>query len=185
MLRRDGELWQLAYAGREVRVTDAKGLHDLAVLLAAPGREVHVAELTGAPVLGGGIDDVLDEQARRAYRQRLRDLDDDLAEAEHNADPVRAERARTERDALLQALAEATGLGGRIRTTGSDLERARQAVRSRLRHLLSRLQPVHPELARHLAASVRTGVTCCYDPEHPVRWDIACADVRRELPPPG
>ena len=184
-LRRDGELWLLSYAGREVRLPDAKGLHDLAVLLGAPEREVHVAELTGAQVLQGGVDDVLDERARRAYRQRLRDLDEDLADADRDADPVRRGRARAERDALLQALAEATGLGGRSRTTGSDLERARQAVRSRLRHLLQRLEKVHPELARHLSASVRTGVTCCYAPEHPVRWDIASADVRRQLAPPG
>jgi len=29
---------------------------------------------------------------------------------------------------------------------------------------------VHPELARHLRNSVRTGSACSYEPETPVSW---------------
>ena len=37
-LRRDGELWLVSYQGRVARLRDAKGLHDLAVLIGRPGR---------------------------------------------------------------------------------------------------------------------------------------------------
>ena len=38
--RAEGELWALSFAGVSVRVKDAKGLHDIARLLARPGAEV-------------------------------------------------------------------------------------------------------------------------------------------------
>ena len=45
MFRRDGDRWTAAFSGRTVTLRDAKGLRDLAVLLAAPGREVPATEL--------------------------------------------------------------------------------------------------------------------------------------------
>src|SRR5437867_8776763 len=46
--RRDGDVWTLAYGDRAVRLKDAKGLRDLAVLLRRPGTEVHCSELLAA-----------------------------------------------------------------------------------------------------------------------------------------
>jgi hypothetical protein len=48
LFHREGEYWTLGYEGRVVRVRDAKGLRDIAVLLASPGREIHVADLIAA-----------------------------------------------------------------------------------------------------------------------------------------
>ena len=91
-------------------------------------------------------------------------------------DPVRAERAKTERDALVQELTAVTGLGGRPRRAGSDTERMRKAVANRIRHALRRIEQVHPELGRHLRISVRTGTFCRYEPAQDTRWDVH--DVR-------
>ena len=52
VFRRDGDVWTVAFNGRTVPLRDAKGLRDLAVLLAAPGREVAATELV-AGVHGG------------------------------------------------------------------------------------------------------------------------------------
>jgi hypothetical protein len=169
VFRRDGDLWLLRYAGREVRVADAKGLHDLHLLLRCAGQPLPVTTLVGG-VADGPVDVLLDETARRAYKARLADLDEALEEAEAGGDGERASRALAERQALVDALAQATGLGGRSRASANDLERARQAVRARIRHVLSRLEPVHPELARHLASAVQTGARCGYLPESPVCW---------------
>jgi cytochrome c-type biogenesis protein CcmH/NrfG len=67
---------------------------------------------------------ILDERAKTAYRERLRELEEELAEATSWADPVRAARARQEMQFLADQLAAAVGLGGRDRTTGSAAERA-------------------------------------------------------------
>jgi hypothetical protein len=37
---------------------------------------------------------------------------------------------------------------------------------------VKRIDAVHPQLGRHLAAAVRTGTFCSYQPEEPVRWQF-------------
>ncbi len=178
--RRDGALWTLGWDGTSVRMRDAKGLADIAALLAAPGRQVRAADLVAASGSGGaaradlllGADEVLDERARRELRQRLADLEEEIDEAERWADPDRAARARLERDTLVDELAAATGLGGRARRLGDQSERARKAVTARIRDVIARIERVHPALAAHLRASVTTGTFCTYSPASPTSWEL-------------
>lgn len=176
-LRRAGDVWHVAFGGTTTIVKHAKGMADLAQLLPRPGLEVHVTELEALPrdiavaARSSGRGETLDRQAVAAYRARLEELDDDLADAEHANDIVRAERARTERDFLLEELSASLGLGGRPRAAGPDpVERLRKAVTSRIRDAIRRIDAVHPALARHLSNSVRTGTFCSYQPEQPVVW---------------
>jgi hypothetical protein len=177
VFRREGDLWTLAYEEKVVGMKDAKGLRDLAALLAVPGQSIHVTELLGAtevnPVLAAsGADAVLDRRAVEEYRQRLRDLEEEVDAAEVAHDLERAARGRLERDAIVTELESALGLGGRRRLLGDDSERARKAIRARIRLTLDRIEKEHPNLARHLRASVRTGTFCSYDPERPVTWQV-------------
>jgi hypothetical protein len=73
-------------------------------------------------------------------------------------------------DALVEALSRALGLGGRGRRLGDLAERARTTVTWRLRYALRKVAATHQALGRHLAASVRTGAFCVYQPETPVAW---------------
>jgi hypothetical protein len=177
---RDGAMWTLAYGGVSVRMRDAKGLSDLAVLLAAPGRQVPAAELIAAAGAGQagladlrlGADEVLDATARRQIRDRLASLGEDIAEAESWNDPERAARARAERDALLRELTAAAGPAGQPRLLGDQSERARKAVTARIRDVMARIERVHPALAGHLMESVTTGTRCSYSPPTPVSWRL-------------
>jgi tetratricopeptide (TPR) repeat protein len=177
---RDGAMWTLSYGGVTARMRDAKGLSDLAVLLAAPGREVPAADLIAAAGAGQagladlrmGADEVLDATARRQIRARLASLGEDIAEAESWNDPERAARARAERDALLRELTAAATPGGPPRLLGDQSERARKAVTARIRDVIGRLEQVHPALAGHLRESVTTGTRCSYSPPTPVTWRL-------------
>jgi tetratricopeptide (TPR) repeat protein len=130
-LVREGELWTLTHGGGSFHLKDSKGMGYLARLLGDPHAEVHVVELqAGAPVpeLRANAETAgawLDEEAKRAYRERLAQLEDDLDEAERWGDVERAARAREERELIGQELARAVGLGGRDRPAGSAAERAR------------------------------------------------------------
>lgn len=168
MLRREGETWALRYEGTTVRVRDSKGMRDLAVLLRAPGRAVHVCELVGMPVTATAED--LDATAVGAYRRRLADIDKDLGGADAGGDVGRAAALQAEHDFITAELASALGLGGRPRRSGDPVERARKAVSARIRESIARIGVHHPGLERHLTRSVRTGTWCAYSPERPVRW---------------
>jgi hypothetical protein len=180
VFRRAGDTWTLIFAGRGVTLRDAKGLRDLAVLLAAPGREVAATDLVSGPasvaapgLAALGADPVLDDRARAAYRTRLARLDEELAEADTHQDIERSARLAAERDALIGELAHATGLGGRSRRLGDVTERARTTVTARIRDAIGRIERAHPELGRHLRASIVTGSRCSYRPAETVRWSIS------------
>jgi hypothetical protein len=183
MLRREGDVWTVAFEGTSVLIKDSRGLQDIARLLARPGLEMHVRDLIGAATPRaavraqaedlrepGDLGPVLDEQARRSYRQQLAALDDDIAEAENFGDAERADRAQSERTWIVAQLSAAYGLCGRTRAAGDPVERARQAVKWRVRHTIDRIERVHPALRRHLRNSIKTGVYCAYLPEKPTSW---------------
>jgi hypothetical protein len=175
-LQRSGQIWLVEWRGRHSTARDSKGLRDLAVLLARPGQPVPALELVeaaGGPpaaAAGASLGPVLDETARRAYRQRLADLAGELAEAEAHADLGRLERLQAERSMLANELASALGLGGRARFAGDPAERARKAVTMRIRAAITAIAAQDGALARHLRNTIRTGRLCSYQPEGTVRW---------------
>jgi hypothetical protein len=184
VFRREGDVWTVRYAGRDLHLKDGKGPRYLATLLVAPGREVHVFQFVAraAPpsssgahdglsigMPGGSLDDAPDQRARRAYRARLDELRAELAEAEQFADSGRAGRLRAELDQLLAQLAGRLGAPAARR---GPVEAARKAVTKVLRTQIGKLLDVHPALGRHLRDTIRMGKVCVYAPPTPVAWDV-------------
>lgn len=169
---REGDVWSITFDGQTCSLADRKGLRDLARLLAEPGREIAAQDLmvTGARVLDTGTGDVIDAQARDAYRRRLVEIQAELDDADGAGDVERSARLTAEQEALIGELRGAYGLGGRPRRAGASSERARTAVRSRIRDALDRIEVAHPALGRHLAQSVNTGTYCVYQPNPPIDW---------------
>jgi predicted ATPase len=170
LFRLEGAVWTVAFDGVTVRLPDAKGLRDLSVLLARPGREVHCTDLMGARVQQSDTGPVLDGPARHAYQARVLELQEDLQEAEDFGDAGRTEKARTEMELLLAELTAASGLGGRARRAGGSVDRARSAVTQRIRATVRRVEELNPTLGRHLRTTVHTGTWCAYRPDTAVRW---------------
>lgn len=188
VLRRDGEYWTVAFDGQAATVRDTKGLRDLARLLLAPLRELHVLDLAAERDAGaargrcpesegltpqqGGYEPVIDDVARAKYRQRLTELDAAIDDADTRGDGDASATARIERDALVDELTRAYGLVGTSRRTPDHVERARKTVSRRIRETISRIDRAHPTLGRHLQASVHTGVFCTYRPERDIAWTV-------------
>ncbi|WP_328423979.1 AAA family ATPase [Micromonospora sp. NBC_00389] len=177
--RRDGPVWQLAYAGAVVHLPDAKGLHDLHLLLSRPGSDVPAVELldpaagpelVAARRMGG--DPVLDDEAKARYRRHLARLDEEIDRAAVRDDDRKVAELDAERGALLDELRAAAGLAGRSRRLGDEAERARKTVTARIRDTLRKLDERHPALASHLREAVSTGSTCRYLPTQPLRWRL-------------
>ncbi|MFI5693305.1 ATP-binding protein [Kribbella sp. NPDC051586] len=170
-LRHIGTTWEVTWRGVTAHVPDSKGIRDLATLLVRPRTPVSVLDLSGpGRVQGADLGPMLDDQARTAYRERLRDLEEDLSEAEAGNDLARAEQVRAERDFLARELAGALGLGGRARSAGDPVERSRKAVSMRIGVAVKAIEQIHPALGRHLRVSIRTGRQCVYEPEDDVTW---------------
>jgi len=114
--RKEGEYWTVGYGNTAFRLKDTKGFAYLAHLLRHPATEFHVLDLVGGMAAGGGDEpklrmprgddelqeaginitglgdagEMLDEQAKSAYRRRLSDLREELEEAKEQGNVERA-----------------------------------------------------------------------------------------------
>ena len=178
ILRLEGDYWTMVYAGQVVRIRDVVGLRHLAQLLWHPHREFHALDLMRAVALAGGSRAGrppgpgvcgADGRATAMYRQRMRELEEELIEAQTLNDLGRKQAITAELDALLREL-RAGSQGRRMKT---DAERARVAVTKGIKAALGRIRQGHLALAAHLEVSVKRGYVCVYrpDPRLPIRWD--------------
>jgi tetratricopeptide (TPR) repeat protein len=189
VFRREGDYWSVTFDGHTVHVRDLKGMRYLARLLTDPGREYHVLDLVAAetdrgaqvdsgqaanlpPAAFGDAGEMLDAQAKDAYRRRIAEIDDDIEQARAIGDAERAAQADAERGFLVRELARAFGLGGRGRRAASASERARAGVTRAVRQAMARIGEHHPRLGEHLSRTIRTGTYCAYlpDPRAPTGW---------------
>ena len=185
----------MSFAGETCRLKDVRGLHYVAHLLQQPHDEIHVISLItrGANISDGlgdtrtvrdsslpfdhmeGFGDggeILDPQARAAYKQRLSDLRAELAEAQEFHDLGRSEQITTEIDFLTHELTSAVGVGGRARRIGSPSERVRVNITRAVKIALRKIGERHPVLGQHLATTIKTGTYCSYTPDvrMPISW---------------
>src|SRR5262249_23309725 len=111
-VRREGDFWRVTFAAKTVLIRHSRGLSLLGHLLCNPKQRIHVAGLdaiipsgagtalsSNAPVgarVGdlGDAGEVLDAQAKAAYRRRLGELREELEDAERCNDLGRIERLR-------------------------------------------------------------------------------------------
>jgi len=192
--RNEGEYWTVAYEGRMFRFKDSKGLRYLAHLLAHPYSEFRATALaaetinisdTEPALRRGEADDsfsetlgdageVLDVQAKLSYRQRIKDLNEELKEAKRTGSEKRGLKIEKEIEALSTELARAVGLGGRDRRAASSAERARVNVTRTIRIAIGRIKDHHSGLAKYLDKTIRTGTFCSYqpDPERHIFWNL-------------
>jgi uncharacterized membrane protein len=204
IFRKEGEYWAIGYGKKSFRLKNTKGLGYLAHLLCHPGVEFHVLDLAGgigsqreddetsklvhglprgeqdlekAGIHVGSLGDageMLDEQAKVAYKRRLSELREELDEAKEVGNVARAERAEQEIDALTSELSHAVGLGGRNRRAASASERARQSISKTIKSVVERIAQSDARLGDIFSRCIKTGNFCSYqpDPALPIAWEL-------------
>ncbi len=209
IFRKEGEYWTVGYGANVFRLKDTKGLGYIVYLLRNPTIEFHVLDLfggiasqredddgnhsvqglprgaedldkAGIQVTGlGDAGEMLDDQAKVAYRRRLSELREELEEATELGNLERAEQAEAEVDALTKELSRAVGLGGRNRRAASASERARQTITKAIKSVVERIAHSDSQLADILSRCIKTGTFCSYQPDSdfPIAWEFAATII--------
>ena len=165
-LHRRGDGWRLRFRGVDVVVADMVGLHHLQALLAEPGREIAAIVLAGgagAMAAATSRQDVVDGQARDAYRRRARLLADQISVARERGASTEVGRLEAELEALVVELRE-VAYSGRTRQFSGPDERARTAVRKAIVRAIDAIASLDAVAGEHLRVSVVTGTRCIYRP---------------------
>ena len=139
---------------------------------------IHVGSL-------GDAGEMLDDQAKVAYRRRLSELREELEEAKELGNVERAERAEDEIDTLTKELSRAVGLGGRNRRAASASERARQSVTKTIKAVLDRIAQSDRALGEVLSRCIKTGTFCSYQPDSdfPIAWEFGESTIDPDQQP--
>lgn len=159
----EGEVWAIALGQRVIRVRDTRGMQLMARLVERPDEELHVLTLAsdeGAAAPDSDAGAALDPAAAKAYRERLRDLEEALEGA---AGTARAEGLERERAFLTAELSRAFGLRGE-RRSGSASERARVNVQRRIKDAIRRVAEVDAAAGAYFERAIRTGTFCSFRP---------------------
>jgi uncharacterized membrane protein len=199
---RKGDYWMVSYGDEDALVHDRKGLRYVAYLLCYPQKEIHVLDLVRfipnrracQPLLEredlpdnyglsvdrararglGDAGELLDRQARCAYKQRLTELAEELRQVKKDGDEQRAVKLEDEIGAIERELRRAFGPGGRARVAAAVAEKARVNVTRTVRLAIDQVATSSPKLARYLNGSIRTGYFCSYrpDPDCSISWQL-------------
>jgi hypothetical protein len=166
-MKLEGEYYALPGARGTLRFKTSRGMQYLALLIDRPNTEVHVLELVGAidHPDRGDAGELVDPAALRAYRSRLDTLREELETAQALGNAERAERAREEMESIAAELTRTTQKRGRTRRGASVVDRARSAVRRRIKDALDRITEQDPELGAWLNRAISTGNYCIYRPD--------------------
>ncbi|HEY2484906.1 MAG TPA: AAA family ATPase [Candidatus Binataceae bacterium] len=205
VFRKAAGYWTVGYGESASRLKDTRGLWYLAYLLRHPHTEFHALDLFGGIAgqreeeessqaiqslperpddlekagihISGPSDagEMLDEQAKAAYRSRVSELHEELEEAKRLGKVDRAEQVEEEIDALTRELSRAVGLAGRNRRAASASERARQSVTKSIKSTLERIAQIEATVGDHLMRCIKTGNFCAYrpDPGSSFAWEFA------------
>jgi 7-cyano-7-deazaguanine synthase in queuosine biosynthesis len=179
VFRRTGDHWQIRFGGRKAfpLVSVNTGASYINHMLRNPHQPTPVVEIVlGAtiepvePVLGDS-GEVADDQAVCEYRQRARELIDEVEDAKERGDSERVEALDEEMAKVESAISEARGLGGRARKAQSGRERIRKAFQAAVRRCIDKVAETDRDLAKHLRQCIQCGAEPCYRPDATVRWE--------------
>jgi flagellar motility protein MotE (MotC chaperone) len=170
-----GDFWQLSFDGTTKFSKDSVGMGYIARLLAEPDREIPAVTLLAAragidPLIAtGSSGEILDDEARENYARRYRELKEDLEAANQDFDLGRVEKLESEMEQLTDELAKATGLRGNPRQK-YDADKVRKSVSMAVSRDIDKITEKHEAIGRHLTATITSGLTFRYAPEHKIDW---------------
>jgi hypothetical protein len=182
----DGVKWEIQYGGQKVQLPPVKGFELIRRLLENPGIRIPAVVLMernagsgGAAGPDGGAhaavsasagSPVIDSRTRREVEENLRNIQDQIEIAQDVGNHARASELREKASELRDYLGASTGLGGRTRLIGSDLERSRKAADRRYTTALKHIKKTLPALHHHLSTSISGGNRYVYEPGETISW---------------
>lgn len=170
IFKKENEMWEMAFEGKTIFLSEVKGYIDLAHLIAHSGKSIHCAELMGTVLEQDDHYFVLDDKAKKEYQKRVNALLKAIEEADEAQHSEMASELREQYEKLVDTLSSSLGLKGKSRKIGSAQERTRTAVTWRIRSAIQKIEKAHPTLGKHLSKSIETGLFCSYTPEKELDW---------------
>lgn len=187
---RDGAMWRIRAFGAEGSFPPRVGFQRIAALIESPGKPIPMLRLVGktggttmpvADALEHGLNPaqpaaqrIIDEEALRDLRRRIRELDAGIDAAERDGDVTLADVLGREREVVHDQLKRCLNRGGKPAAFRGCIENARTAIANSLRRAYADLREAGlAALAGHLEAYIRPeGDDYVYSPLTAIPWMV-------------
>jgi hypothetical protein len=181
IFRQCGSRWQIRFQGGEaVFLNRQKGAEYITILLATPHQLISVLDLydngtmdeqTRVAMKAGGFH-AAEYKLVAKIRNSLKELEQEIVEAEEFNDHERAERLRVEKDQILKQVNAMIGPGGKLRKSDDPLKKPRDAVSKAVRRTIQNVRKANMNrLADHLEKSIVFGNKMMYNPSDEIIWE--------------
>ena len=171
-----GKHWLVVYNGVPKQVSDSAGMAYIALLLQAPGKEVHAnalrASVSGrcANVILDSPQELLDQRAIDDYTARLATVEE-LLEGRHADDDSEEKRALLAEQAWFKSeLRRGATPRGKPKKKSRDVERARKSVSNAVTRAITAIRREHVPLGLHLHDSIDMGEFLIYQGDPSAHW---------------
>lgn len=198
IFRRVGPVWMLRYDGKTINLNHLKGLLYISYLLGSPYQEYHVAELIWSEELRVSETSLYDKlrtdelsshenprcdkrlslgsgkistpETIQNYKNRIREIDNELLKVEQNNDSFWKQKLIEEKKIIAKELRQTFGGGGRLRDFSDETKKQAKAVSEAIRRSMKKIQTNHPSLWRHLYSTINSGEILSYTPDTDTSW---------------
>ncbi|MCZ7583354.1 MAG: hypothetical protein M5R36_08505 [Deltaproteobacteria bacterium] len=171
VFRKSGDFWDVRFRGGELKhVEDNVGMLPLAFLLAKSEEAFAALEIDQlnsgnseypAP---GGSGASADEKTITATKGRIRELSEEITEAEANGQQTMVEKWRNEIEKLEDYLLDLISPKGKPKYGKGDAEKIRKKISIAIDRAIKKIHEHNPDLAAHLKTSIDTGRLLIYRP---------------------
>jgi hypothetical protein len=183
VFRQYGSRWQMRFQGGEaVPLNRQKGTEYLATLLSLPYQSISVLDLcangvmdeqTRAAMEAGGFE-VVDYQFVLQFRERLGEIENEIAETQEYNDIERTAWLRAEKERFLKQPKGMIGPNGKVYRTQDPLKKPRDAVTKAIRRTIQNIRRAGMDnFADHLEKYIITGNEMIYSPLEGICWETS------------
>ena len=176
MFLHQGKHWLVAYNGVPKQVSHSTGMVYLALLLQAPGKEIHVSDLRflvsgrRTKVIMDSPQELLDQRAIDDYKARLTVVEESLASGIVDRDSTEGRALLAEQALYTSELRLGATRRGKPKKKSRDVERARKSVSNAVARAITAIRREHIPLGLHLHECIDMGEFLIYRGDPSPRW---------------
>lgn len=171
-----GQKWVVTFSDDTIYLNDTVGPYYIRQLLLKPYIKIPVLEMleaiSGKPLTtyASHAGPQSDAKTVGEVKSKLKDLQEELEEADRNSDIASKLRLQPQIEALSDYLRETMGFGGRLRKASDDAGRARTRITNAIDRTINSIRNDLPAASQHFENSINTGRFMSYEPEERLDW---------------
>lgn len=177
VFQKTGDFWTVRYGGNTKHIAGDAGIQYIHFLIFKSGETFttgkFLSEYNEKLIALACGDKILDTEAKKNYKERLKDIDIELENTKSNNDFAKQERLEDEKADITAELLKAAGFARHGKKLNPEYSKYRLSIGNAINRAIKKIDKHLPELAIHLRDSIPqlySSTSLSYRPPEPIDW---------------